>query len=1219
MPLKTEVQIKAEISAKLKRLFDLGDTVGMADLFEEVFENYLPTEKEEKSNDIEAKTLKDEFAKLLRTEDKKKGAKMTLDLRDELAKRKVKHIIEASPVLDDFEAKIKNHEIPEAEVYVDDQKAVEKLAIIATIGSKSFNMVKVDESASSIVANAIRDVDIDENGELINSGFSDAYEDELASRQSLEEVTNKVWEDSGLAPEKIDKIRSSLDRNVVDPISYYDFYYNDYYVEGSPVFKTVSEKSTQYLNYEDERFEKRISDIENQVRNEAASKAKNDTYIEYFEATQKLSQILKLQKDLIIPMRISLIGNAQQKQKAEKLLYEPMSGLIDPDEIIKMTPAQYSEKLDEAIAGMEKNIKEQEAYASISKNISDISHDIAIDKINGSVVSAILSDKPVEKITNDTNQAIEESHNKDIESSNENLILACQKDLLDNLKQWNEKLKGFNNESVKEIKDEPFSANIDRKYKERREYLDQTEIVPDSLEYIKLKEELAERKRIKNAGDKITGYLESDLKSIEEYPWLACTSSLIEAKLSANGGRVTKAKENAINGFFSKLAEKNYFEKGNEKFISLLGKDLNERQNEAEKSFKKKVQDIKSDILSGKVPGVFPTSEEMARAIASDIAYHTTDEGKVLKAIHDTKKQIIGTLSNGKGWKSYIANHNGDKTEKDLSTLYHVQKNIGYEAKKFGYTVTDDITKQIPGTVFDKMPYKFGRIATADNIDLFNMRNSYIGKLNDIELYDSVIGNMTDYAKSILEVLNETNKKDHKNSKTYNKMVGDLEKIAKLGDSEKRLEISTEEVDALIGNLKESSEAYEKEHTGMFIGKSKGFGKTRLNVSKTLKAFADASVNQLSNHKQMLTPDRPIKAQRTELEQSINAIDKTALEKGYGAYIRKQIDPQVSKLEEFINNATAHQHVKNGSTHYDNAIHAAHELKKALENGNASEIENAGKTLKERLNDYLDYKRKQTFDGKMPNAKGQQRINAMTDLHLAGGSAVEYAKNLAAVNKDKQTLPEYEKAVQQEKENIIRKTELEQQQIDLDNKDIFQAQVNLKKMGIDKMISENAAIYNKRNANSSIKGIDKVSAGAAYDAFNTLCILGNSGTLDKESIQEAKESIAQLVVDKMIQLDHGKTIHKKLGNMNEEQVKQQLSEKAKELAKSPAFEAAVPKNINSTYIKKFLADYEGNGIMQVKNSIESYRKAVRNINQNVEKATAKNSSKVIETNLGKKV
>ena len=50
MPLKTEVQIKAEISAKLKRLFDLGDTVGMADLFEEVFENYLPTEKDENSN-----------------------------------------------------------------------------------------------------------------------------------------------------------------------------------------------------------------------------------------------------------------------------------------------------------------------------------------------------------------------------------------------------------------------------------------------------------------------------------------------------------------------------------------------------------------------------------------------------------------------------------------------------------------------------------------------------------------------------------------------------------------------------------------------------------------------------------------------------------------------------------------------------------------------------------------------------------------------------------------------------------------------------------------------------------------------------------------------------------------------------------------------------------------------------------------------------------------
>lgn len=1219
MPLKTEAQIKAEISAKMKRLFDLGDTVGMADLFEEVFEKYLPTEKSENSNDIEARALKDEFAKLLRTQDKKKGAKLTLDLRDELAKRKIKHIIEAAPVLDDFEGKIKNHEIPEAEAYVDDPKAVKKLAIIATLGSKSFNMVKVDESASSIVANAIRDVDIDEDGELINSGFSDAYEDELASRQSLEDVTNKVWNDSGLPPEQIDSIRSNLDRNVVDPISYYDFYFNDYYVDGSPVFKTVSEESTRYLNYENERFEKRISDIENQVKNEAASKAKNDTYIEYFEATQKLSQVLKLQKDLIIPMRISLIKDDKQKQRAEKLLYDPISELINADEVRKMTPAQYSEKLDEVIAGMEKSIREQEVYVSASNSISEMSHDIAIDKISGTVTSAIVSDKPTEEITKDTNQAIEESYNKGIESANENIILACQKDLLDNLKQWNEKLKGFDNESVKEIKDEPFSANIDRKYKERQKLLDRSEIVPDTIEYIKLKEELAERKRIKAAGDKITGYLESDLKSIEEYPWLSCTSSLIEAKLSANGGRVTKAKEDAINGFFNKLAERKYFEKGNEKFISLLGKELNERQNEAEKSFKKKVRDIKSDILSGKVPGVFAESDEMARAIASDIAYHTTDEGKVLKAIHDTKKQIIGALSKGNGWRSYIANHKGDKTEKDLSALYHVQKNIGHEAEKFGYTVTDDITKQTPGTVFEKMPYKFRRITTADNTDLFNMRNSYIAKLNDIELYDCVIGNMTDYANSVLKVLGETNKTNHENSKTYNKMVGDLKAIAKLGEGEKRLDISTEEINTLIGNLKKSSEAYEKEHTGMFVGRSKGFGKTRLNASKTLKAFADASMDQLSKHRQMLAPDRPIKAQQIELEQGINAIDKTALDKGYGAYVRKQLDPQVSKLEEFINNANAHQHVKNGSVHYDNAIHAAYELKKALENGDASEIENAGKTLKERVNDYLNHKRRQMFDGKLPNAKGQQRINAMTDLHLAGGSAVEYAKNLAAVKKDMQTLPEYEKAIRQEKENIIKRTELEQQKIDLDNKNILQAQVELGKKGIDKMISENAVIYDKRNANPSISGIDKASANAAYDAFNTLNILGNSGALDKESMQDAKESIAQLVIDKMIQLDHGRTIHKKLGSMNEEQVKKQLGEKAKELAKSPAFEAAVPKNINSTYIKKLLADYDGNGIMQVKNSIESYRKAVRSINQNVENVTGKNDNKVIEKNIIKKV
>ncbi len=65
-------------------------------------------------------------------------------------------------------------------------------------------------------------------------------------------------------------------------------------------------------------------------------------------------------------------------------------------------------------------------------------------------------------------------------------------------------------------------------------------------------------------------------------------------------------------------------------------------------------------------------------------------------------------------------------------------------------------------------------------------------------------------------------------------------------------------------------------------------------------------------------------------------------------------------------------------------------------------------------------------------------------------------------------------------------------------------------------------------------------------------------------------------------------------NMNEEQFK----ESAKTLSESPAFKAAVPDTINGFYVKKFLADHDGHGVMEVKNSIDRYQKTVKNINDN---------------------
>ncbi|MBR3268594.1 MAG: hypothetical protein IKI58_07695 [Oscillospiraceae bacterium] len=59
---------------------------------------------------------------------------------------------------------------------------------------------------------------------------------------------------------------------------------------------------------------------------------------------------------------------------------------------------------------------------------------------------------------------------------------------------------------------------------------------------------------------------------------------------------------------------------------------------------------------------------------------------------------------------------------------------------------------------------------------------------------------------------------------------------------------------------------------------------------------------------------------------------------------------------------------------------------------------------------------------------------------------------------------------------------------------------------------------------------------------------------------------------------------------------QQFKDTAKTLSESKEFKAAVPDKINKIYIQKFLADHDGHGVMQVKNSVEKYRKATKSIN-----------------------
>ena len=1215
---KTREQIRAEVAQKIKRFFELRDASGLADYFEEVFHKYLPTEKSDNPNDAEAAALKEEYVNLLKTAEPNAGAKFTLDLRDEFVKRKIKHIIEAAPAMDDFEAKIKNHEIPEAEMYVDDPNAVEHLAAIATIGSKAYNMVKVDEAATDILANAVQDVDLDDNGKIVNTGFVDAYQDEMEKRATLQQLSDELWENSGLDPKTKEKIQKRLDVNAVDRSNYKGFYANEYYVDGSPIFATVPQNALDYINQSDEKLNTAIHENEEKAKTEAANKINTDTYVEFYESAQKFSALMDLQKNIIIPMRTKAIQekSAILKDKVSKSMLDPIKDLADKEKIAKMTPAELLQKLDDAAKFMEERIAFQQGVIKDSEEIVKVSKRIL--EVKG---------------TADKQKAKKELEDAEQNSLDEKIILGCQTLLLSNIKEWSEKIKQYNTKSVQDLKDEPLNKHFEQKKAERIKLIESLEDIPEPLANIKHKEELAERERVKKESGSLKNTLSLDLDTIDNNNWLNCTNDLIETKLMSNGGRVANAKEKVFADFLEELAKKSPFLNKPQKFVAILGKELTEKENSIKSTFDMRVKDIKADILAGKVPGVFPKNDEMARAIASDIAYNTTPEGKMLKAIHGVKNQVLDTLMKDKTWKKYITdrakeaereklsplakNKKADENkEVNLYELLNVDRTIGIEGNKFGYKVTDDVSKQVSGTVFEQMPYNADRIIRCNKTELESMRHSCLCKLNDIDLYDATIGNMADHAKSMLENLNKTNKADHQNSGSYNKMVDSLKKIADLA-GEKRLAISTSEVDALLDTLKENAAAYEAEHTGMFIGKSKGFGRVRLNTSKLLQGFADSSKTTLAQFKKTLNTENTIKTQREDLQDCLNAIDKTALDKGYGALVRTSYGADMDSLQRFINDA-AKNTVNSGSRQYNDALNAALSLKTAYTNGDAAKIKEAGTTLKQRVNDYLEYKRNQALDGKAPNAKGLARINAMSNLHLAAGTAEMYAKAQLGIKEDIQRADNYQKNIEIQKQKVLDTTAAQQKQINLDNRNMDTANRLLSNAGVDKMIDKNLDIYNTRGANDMLKGVDKVSAQNASSAFDMLKLKSELGELSKDDIEQSRECISQLVLDKMVQLDHGNAIHKNLKGLDTKG----FLDKAKELENSQAFKAAVPENINQTYIKKFLADYDGHGVMNVKNSMESYLKAVKKANSNVNNNPDKKEvaeKKVLDQNsLGKK-
>lgn len=1201
---KTKEQLQAEMTEKIGRFYELGDVSGLADYAEELWSKYLPIADKavgNAENYPEKETANNfffEISMLLKSLPPKDGAKFAADLQEEFTRRKIGSTIAAAPVYLDYEEKIKNREIPEAEYYANDPEATRSIAATATKGSKAFNRVKVNNELSQALTRTISNI--------TDPKIREGYDNELGSRPNEAQISEQLWNESGLEPEIRGRIKNDLADN--NGLNSNGFTANNYYAEGSPIFQSVEGMGPTYLEWGEGVFEGKVNDIQDKLKNEAASKKNEDTYVDYFDATQKLAQVLGLQKSLVIPTRTMSIQSEEIKGAINDSLLTPIEKLSDAGEIANMTPEQYSQLLEKAIGDMEKSIERHKKDLEVDKTLTEASEILRKGLKNQKELGMIDADE-YDNQEKEAKEQLERSRQKEFE---EGILISAQEDLLANLKVWNEKLLAYNTDSVKKLKDKPFADHIAAKREERRKALESANEIPETVELIHAKEDLEACRQAKNAGSRLKHILELDLESAANYNWLSSVNDLIESKLLANGGRVSKAKNEAVNVFVSKLAGMSAGDKNANKYVLLLGQELNEREGKLKKDFDRKVKDIKSDILSGKVPGVFAASDEMAGAIASDIAYHTTNEGKHLKAVHDTKKQVFGALMGSDSWKKYMENHKN--AENSIDKLYKVPEKAGSAAEEFGYKVSDDAAKQISGTVFEKLPHGIDKVLGAGKAELRAMRSSCTGRLDDIELYEAAVSDIKAHAKSILETLNATNKANHQNSGTYNNMVEDLKKIAELGGDGNKLNVSPDKLDELLGNLKQSSDTYEREHTGTFIGKSKGFGRTRLNASKMLQNFADRSVTNLSKYKKLLDPERTVAEQREEYENKLVAIDDVALSKGYGVAVRRSGKSNENELDTFINTARQNNNVYNGSDKYDLALTAAVALKEAYRSGDAARILSAGTTLKDRVKDYLGHKRQQAFDGKKFNENSLSRIDIMNKLHLAGGRAMQYAKKEIAVDKDMALASSYEMNLQQEKQNVIDKTEREQDRINNDNRSAEVLNEELEAAGIDKKIDENAQSYENRYDDKLLKGIDKVSANVAHTAFSSLQVSGNMEKIDQKENEEAREHIAELVLDKMIQLDYGKTMHQKLGKMNSEQ----FSQKAKELANSPAFNAAVPKNLNTAYIKSFLADEDGKGVMQVKNSIEAYRKAVKSVNANVNaNQPVKKEEKVIEQKVNK--
>ena len=1136
MPKSKEQRAK-EVKENVRKFYDAKDVSGLMDYLEEMEERVQPSIGTPEEDLTELDAFTEQVKGILGSSDPHEAAVFFTQIQEECMQRKVKYISQTIDVMEKFEEKIKNKEIPGTEHYADDPKSVEKLAAAATRGSAAMNRAKNVEAIGHDLGRAIREYGMENR----YNDFESEFNKEISSRPDMAALEKKTWEELNLSPEKIEKAILRLECNLNDGGKEMGYDIVPYHTDKSGVFEELSDEVQEIQGMTDQQLaDEKLKTVEN-----------SDPYIKFYQESKKIEAYLNVWQNVSLGAMMYSMDD-ETKKKAQQGVFGPYDTLRNNlnyfGSFDKQSPETIMQIVDRAISSTN-------SFITTQKN------------------------EELDRILSGNGKEFDE---KNLQHKNLMNVASISVEKLTELK---ENLQKQISPEVQEKFKEPFEKYAPDKLKAIEEN-------NKKLKLIETEQALRKEEREKSAKTKesLNNFLSYGGNGREDLSGsFHAAGKLIEAK-SLGTSRVDLAQKKSVSEFVDSLKNTTPVDKTNLSFITDLGTELSEREAKAKKKFDKQVKDLKADILENNMPGVYNATPEIAEAIAKDVIYNTTKDGKELKAIHEVKNEVFGSISESERWKNYVKNH------PEIAESFAAPK-MGHDAAQYGYHVTDDFSKQISGSKFEKMPKDAEHIMLGDKHELETLRDSKVKALSDADNYEAMVGDLSAQAKMLLDTLSATNKAGHKNSKSFNRMTSCLKNLADLkngtmiNEKGQEVPITHEGITSMLNDLNTASAEYQEAHSGLFSGNSKGFGRTRYNASVIAKSMAQSAQKQLKNKLSVIDPKQPIVQVKNSLQNEINVIDDAALDKGYGQLVRKPLSSPEKDLDKFIKEAEK-ENVSGGSDFYRNAIADAKTLKTALSSGNPEQIAAAANTAKESVNKYINYKRNQLINEKEPNKKGWQRINAMGNLRSVTRNAIAYGLNLAGAEKDIAHKTEYTQKMEEQKQAVLDAKVTEERNIQQQDANLNSTVRRLKENGITQMKMQNEEIYRNRSNDEKLQGIDKISAKTATNAFEELDSLSFKSEFTPEQQQQAKQLIAELVLDKMVQFDHGNVLHKKCKNMNE----QQFKDTAKTLSESKEFKAAVPDKINKVYIIKFLADHDGHGVMQVKNSVEKYRKATKSIN-----------------------